>query len=103
MNKLYLLLGFAVLVGAAIYVMMPRCTQPDQMDVAVAQLMCTKGLDLPTFKTEICQELRNSTDCELGESDREAVQGLFFKKINNCVRNSLEQKNMCTDKYEDLR
>jgi hypothetical protein len=102
MDKRLYAIASILLIAAIGYYFIPRCEQPDDMTVAMTQLRCAQGMDVPALRAELCKQQHGVEDCQLEESDREAGGKLFLGRVNECAKAELKSNNKCTDKYEDL-
>lgn len=104
MNKL-LLVALAVLLvlGAGLYMFMPRCEEPQPLEVALTQLRCAQAIDIAQFRADACEKLHGVSDCQFEETDKEAVYAMFGKIVDECAVAALKADNKCVDKYEGVR
>lgn len=104
MNKKYIigLVLLAILAGSA-YFFKNRCEQPTKEQVKTTVLKCyliTLNKAANTSRDEICGFLKRGSECELSESDRPDIEGMFSNMFKKCVDEDLSSQKLCTDKLE---
>ena len=99
---LLLLLLLLLVGGLDYYLFAPRCEQPDDMTIAMAQYECIMQVNVSSLRAKACQKLYDTPECEFKQSDLPAVQEILNGVIRDCTKASLKARNYCTDKYKDI-
>ena len=101
-KKLYALLALLLVGGLGYYLLAPRCKQPDEMSVTLAQYQCIMNINVATLRARACQKLYDTPECEFKQTDLPAVQEILNDVVRDCAKATLKAQNYCTDKYKDI-
>lgn len=105
MKKYLIVVVVAVLVSLLGYLVFRKtCKQPEEIDIALTQLLCAQSIDSDSFRARLCKVIHNAgPDCEFTEQDLDKMKKLFVEEVDKCAIATLKEDNMCVDKYESLK
>lgn len=102
LNK-YTITAVLVAIGIAGYfIFQDKCEKPDDQMIAETRISCFfVKLQNPIFLyEEVCEKLKKGSSCNLNDESDQTLEAAINAVVDDCVKNSFEAQNLCTDKLE---